>query len=475
MIPILYERGESGFSTNGLGRLRDCISCVVTEERNGIYECDFEYPINGQNFDKIQPGRIIAVEHDQSDDVQPFDIVSYSKPISGIVTFHAVHVSYRLNKIVASGTGVNSLSEALTLIRSAQPSNPFTYAAGFEDTGFMASADGIPRSVRSFLGGVEGSILDTYGGEYTFDKFNVQLSRARGVDRNLTIRYGVNLVDYQEDVDYLESYSACVPYWTGSDDSGAESIVKGGLINSGLETISGRIDTVPLDLTEKFESKPTKAQVENMARSLMNSRNVNLPSNSIKVDFVSLENTLEYAELKPLLYCGLCDTVRVIFPMYGMSGRFKIVKTEYDVLSERFKSLELGTLSTTLAEALGVQSGGSVQSGGGGGGMPELEILTPTITVTSGEISQITLLKWGRSVQFSARFAKNTATAAGSNVFAGSMEEQYRPITFATGAGYQGGASGVLQIATNGDIRVRATGGQVAADSGIYISASYFI
>ena len=92
MIPILYESTETAFASNGLGRLRDMISCVVTEERNGIYELDFEYPMTAEDFDQIKIGRIIGVTHDESDDIQPFDIVSHERPIEGVVTFHAVHI-----------------------------------------------------------------------------------------------------------------------------------------------------------------------------------------------------------------------------------------------------------------------------------------------------------------------------------------------------------------------------------------------
>ena len=175
MIPILYDKDETLFVSNGLGRLYDCISCAVTEERNGIYECVFEYPVTGKLFDKIVPGRIIACEHDYSNDIQPFDIVSYSKPINGIVTFHAVHISYRQSRIVVSGTNINSLSDAFTLFASGQPSNPFSYWTDKTSTGYFAAADGIPHSVRQMLGGMEGSILDSYGGEYEFDKFTVKL------------------------------------------------------------------------------------------------------------------------------------------------------------------------------------------------------------------------------------------------------------------------------------------------------------
>ena len=116
MIPILFDKTETAFTNNGIGRLRDCISCIVTEERNGIYECDFEYPMDGANYDLIRVGRIIGVTHDESSDVQPFDIISFSKPIDGVVTFHAVHVSYRQSYMTVKGTNINSLSSAFTLL-----------------------------------------------------------------------------------------------------------------------------------------------------------------------------------------------------------------------------------------------------------------------------------------------------------------------------------------------------------------------
>lgn len=85
MIPILFDRNETTFTSNGLCRLRDCISCIVTEERNGIYECDFEYPVNGANYDLIEYGRIVGVTHEDSADIQPFEIVSATRPINGVV------------------------------------------------------------------------------------------------------------------------------------------------------------------------------------------------------------------------------------------------------------------------------------------------------------------------------------------------------------------------------------------------------
>ena len=352
MIPILYEKDEMAFASNGLGRLRDCISCVVTEERNGIYECDFEYPMSAEDFNQIQVGRIIGVTHDDTDNIQPFDIVSYERPIEGIVTFHAVHISYRQSYLTVSGKNINSLAAAFNLFANAQPNNPFTYQTDKTNTGYLASADGIPRTVRSMLGGTEGSILDAYGGEYEWDKFNVILHNARGQQRDFAIRYGVNMIDYDEDYDISGSYSSCVPYWTDG-----ERLVKGSRVDSGQQTITGRGECIPLDLSDKYENKPTKAQIEAAAASIMNNNKSYLPAQNIKVEFVRLQDMTEYSDFKNLLTCNLCDTIEVIFPDYNSSGTFKIVKTVWNVLRDRYDEMELGDLSTTLSEALGISTG----------------------------------------------------------------------------------------------------------------------
>lgn len=364
MIPIIYESGETAFTSNGLGRLRDILSATVCEERNGLYELDFEYPVDGANFDLIQCGRVVAVTHDDSGDIQPFDIVSYTKPIDGVVKFHAVHVSYRQSGIVAQGSGINSLADAMTmLISSAQPSNPFTYEADFTSTAYMASADGTPRSVRQFLGGIEGSILDAYGGEYEFNRFRVILHRSRGVMRDFVIRYGVNMLDYSEDTDYSETYTSAIPFWKGNDN-GTDTIVIGNRVDLGSTAYNGRNICASLDLSDKFENAPTQAQLESLALTMMQSRQTQMPAQSIKVDFVRLQD-MGYEGLDNLLQCNLCDTIKVEFPRYNMSGSFKIVRTVYDVLQDKYESMELGALSVSLADALGITAslGGNASGG----------------------------------------------------------------------------------------------------------------
>ena len=358
MIPILYAKNESVFSHNGIGVLKDTVSAIVTEERNGIYECDFEYPITGANFDKIQIGNIIGVTHDDSGDVQPFDIVSYSRPIDGVVTFHAVHISYRQSYITMTGGTINDLATALAFCKHGtnlgNDGNPFTYWTDKDSTGYCSAIGIIPRSVRSVLGGVEGSILDAYGGEYEWDKWSVRLYNARGQSRDFSIRYGVNMLDYEEDTDTQGTFSKCIPYWTDGTDT-----VVAGVVTSNGTTVTNRDECVPLDLSERYETAPTQAQLESAALSYLDTNNTFIPQQSIQVEFVRLQDMGEFADYQNLLECNLCDTINVIFPDYNTSGRFKIVKTVWDVLMDRYDSMELGSLSTTLAEALGVTSDSS--------------------------------------------------------------------------------------------------------------------
>lgn len=358
MIPILFESTETEFNNNGLGRLRDCKSCIVTEERNGVYECDFEYPVTAEDFNDIRIGRIIGVTHDDTGNIQPFDIVSYEKPIDGVVTFHAVHISYRQSYLTVRGKNINSLADAFARLSNyATPTNPFTYQTDKTSTGYVSAFNGIPQTVRSMLGGIEGSILDAYGGEYEWDRFNVILHSARGVDRDFSIRYGVNMLDYNEEMDSSGTYMACVPYWT----DGTNMVIGDKQTADGV-TIANRGECIPLDVSDKFESKPTKSAVNQMGKSVMESKNPTIPSQNIKVEFVRLQD-LGYEGFENLLKCGLCDTINVIFPDYASSGRFKIVKTTWDVLMDRYESMELGDLSVSLADALGINSDKSVAVG----------------------------------------------------------------------------------------------------------------
>ena len=359
MIPILYEKTETNFTTNGLGRLSDCIRCIAIEERNGIYEVEFDYPVTGVLFSEIQEGRIIACTHDEHGDIQPFDIYRRTEPINGVVTFYAHHISYRLSEITVKPFIAGSCVAALQKIKSQSVNpNPFTFWTDKSVTANLVSD--VPKNAKGMLVGEEGSILDVYGtGEYEYDKFNVKLHLHRGQDTNVSIRYGKNLIDYSNDYDTSDTYTAVVPYWLGEvTEEGAEEstqvlvMLPELFITSGHSVPSGREVVVPMDLSDEFEDAPTVAELRTRAQSRLSASDAWIPNQTVTVNFVQLWQTDEYKDFAPLQRLRLCDTCGVFVPMYDTSLRAKVIRTEYNVLLDRYDRMELGDKPTTYTAVL---------------------------------------------------------------------------------------------------------------------------
>lgn len=358
MIPILYEKNETTFENEGLGRLAETISAVVTEERNGVYELELQFPVTGKLFSEIQVGRIIACTHDDGGDVQPFDIYKKSEPIGGIVTYYGHHISYRLNEIVVRPFTANTCASALAAMKTNSiGTNPFSISTDKDVTADYKNTT--PHSFRAMLGGEENSILDVYGkGEYEFDKWNVILHTNRGIARSTQIRYGKNLVDYTNEMDAGDTYTAVVPYWYGEVSTGDSDPVPTlvtlpeNIITSGEAVPSGREVAVPLDMSTYFQNPPTEAELRDAATAMLSASDAWIPNQTITVDFVAMWQTDEYKDIAPLQSVKLCDTVAVVMSLYGVSYRTKVIKTVYNVIADRYDQIQLGDKPDSLASAI---------------------------------------------------------------------------------------------------------------------------
>ena len=375
MIPILYDYAEKRFTTNGVGRLSDCISCTVTEERNGIYECEFTYPITGEHYSEIKEGMVIGVTHDESGDIQPFDIYAHQAPIDGVVTFNAHHVSYRLSNVVVMPFTASTPTAAFSGIESNTANdNPFIFWTDKTGSGDFKVEK--PDYVRAVLGGQQGSVLDAFGGgDYEWDRFTVKLYAHRGSNTQVQIRYGKNLSDITEKTDTSDTYNAIVPFWASNDGaivtlpekvivySGAtlyetnltthnQVIIRDHLGNPITVTYQ-QINAVPLDMSSDFQEQPTENELRTAAISKFNASQAWLPQQNIDVDFVQLWQTEEYKNFAPLQRVKLCDTVSVFYDALGVNAvDMRVVKTVWNVLLDRYDSLELGQLSSTLAQTI---------------------------------------------------------------------------------------------------------------------------
>ena len=383
MIPILYEKTERAFTSGGIGSLADCVSCTVTEVLKGVYECEFVYPITGPRYDDIQEGRIIAVTHDETEEVEPFDIYARSAPIDGVVTFYAHHVSYRLSKAVCMPFKATSVQDAIAKLKDyIITDGSFTFYTNKNVTGDYILNE--PRIAKGVLGGEEGSLLDRYGkGDYKFRRFEVQLLTDRGEDTDVEIRYGKNLKDIEYNKDTDDNYNAIVPYWVDPDTGEVMTLPEGFLKYSGigyydtdltdegldiLEDENGTPITVrtsplvaiPYPMNDYFDTKPTEAEMRELAQALLNSSDAWAPKENIKVDFVQLWQTEEYKDYAALQMVNLGDRVSVYYPELGLvKVKEKVVKTVYNTLLERYDEIELNQVPTSLSQLTAEQIGAS--------------------------------------------------------------------------------------------------------------------
>lgn len=364
MIPILFDQNEKLFSSGGLGFLADCTSCLVSQERNGVFECEFTYPITGPLFDKIQEKRIIYATHDDSGIPQPFDIYARSAPISGLVTFYAHHISYRLSNSVVMPFTATSCADAMAKIQAniiTDRDDDFTFWTDKSTIGAYEKT--VPSIVRTTLGGEEGSLLDVYGrGDYEFDKFAVRLYQNKGIDTDVEIRYGKNLIDIEQKIDNSNSYNAIVPYWYNEENGTLVTLPEGYVShNDG----TAYIIAIPYPMNDYFETAPTVAQMRLKAQQLLDSSDAWVPSQSVTVNFVQLWQTEEYEQYAPLQRVNLCDTVRVYYPELGVNAvRERVVKTVYNTLLDRYDEITLDELPTTLSslttQQINAETSGSV-------------------------------------------------------------------------------------------------------------------
>lgn len=358
MNPILFSENSTTFTSNGIGRLSDAISCEVTEERNGIYELVMEYPITGIHYESIAQRAIIVAKPSASANNQPFRIYSISRPINGVVTVEAEHISYDLTKNVVMPFSVTASSSACTqalagLVSNAVETCNFTFTT--DVTTVNSYTQKAPGTIRQRLGGIEGSILDQFGGEYEWDNFSVILHADRGSVKNIPLRYGKNLTDIKQDENISKTITGVVPYWVDNEGNNLVTLPEK-VIHSNNASLYSQNLTVPLDLSADYDSAPTQTELRNAARAYISQSGVGVPKVSIDISFVNLADTEEYKDIAPLQQVDLCDTIPVQFESLGIDTTAKIVKTVYDVLKEKYKKLTVGSLRSNLATTITDQS-----------------------------------------------------------------------------------------------------------------------
>lgn len=347
--PILYRPTDTDFYNNGFGILSACVSCEVTEEANGIFELAMKYPADGIHFEDIQSRSIIKAKADQFRNPQLFRVYKISKPsLNGIVNISAEHISYDLSGIPVKPFSAENAVSALTgLKNNAIVECPFDFWTDKETEAKFSMS--VPASVRSCLGGMAGSILSVYRGEYEFDNYTVKLHNNRGLNRGVSIRYGKNLTDIKQDENCSNIVTGVYPYWKSAEGDGYVELPEKVINTPGTHDF---VKVNVLDFSQVFQEQPTEEQLREYTENYIKTHELGIPIVSLTVSFAQLAQSEEYKHIALLERVSLCDTVNVEFPALGVSATAKAVKMVYDVIGDRVKSVTLGSVRANIADTI---------------------------------------------------------------------------------------------------------------------------
>ncbi len=366
MIPILYDRDVGlKYDDNGIGFLPDTIKAVVTEERNGTYELSMQYPVSGKRYDQIGDGCLVKVKANHTSVPQLFRIYKSSKPLKGIVTYSAQHISYDLGGFPLAGFTAQNVTAAQA-IQKALTETPFSsYFSTQTDIATLNSTtiEGA-CTVRGLLGGMRGSILDVWGGEYEFNNRTIILHSARGADNGVTIEYGKNMTALQQESQIADTYSHIMPYASYTESEGGDPVyvfLPEKVLSNGINGVfaHGVNRALIMDFSDKFGEGvvPTISRLRTLANQWVSLYGLNYlsPKINIKVSFLPLAQTEEYKNIAPLETVSLCDTVTVRYPALGVNAKTKVIKTVYNALTEKYESITLGDMKESFAALMSTQ------------------------------------------------------------------------------------------------------------------------
>lgn len=357
MIPILYAASETDFTTNGIGLLTDAVSCTVTEERNGAYEATLIYPAKGHLAEYIAEDAIIKAKANDTDEPQLFRIYKSGKQIGSNTTWNAEHISYELTSNPVerfSISGVNAEQALNRLLAAAVFKHKYTAASDITTVNKTSIADVV--SVRKALGGVEGSILDTWGGEYHFNNYRIELLKARGTDNGVTIEYGKNLTDAKQERNIANIVTAIFPYakYTpeGEESEVYVSLKEKTLVHAGAADYAYKRCEI-VDFSSEWESGTiiTEDMLRAKAEAYLEKISTE-PDINITLSYAQLKKTKDYKNIQVMESVALCDTVTVRIDKLQIEATAKIVKAKYDSLKEHYDTMEIGSVRTNLTKQL---------------------------------------------------------------------------------------------------------------------------
>ncbi|VUD00290.1 Phage endopeptidase [Streptococcus sp. NCTC 11567] len=381
MIPVLYEAKETRFRTFGLGEIADAYEIKVTRERNGNYSLYIKYPLDGVFASVFKEEMKIKSDAGRRTKWQTFEINRVLRNSKDHIEIFARHISMRTQDIAlkpfVNGSSIGAESALEVWKENLVGDDKFDVKSDILTLGsFNWEVDKIGNA-RGALGGVAGSILDVYGGEYEFDNRTIILHKQMGRKAPTVLEYGRNIVSVEEERLLDGNYTSIYPYVRYTPQPKPQEEASGKPHVGEHEQPEEQLVTLPefildgqyldlyaqrriqmVDLSSHFnddknKKEPTVEEIRKLAQKYLKDNNIGAPKVSIEVDYIDLSQTLDYQDFRVMEEVELCDIVPLYYPKFGITTETeKVVEIVYDVYTDSNHTIKLGTIGQSISKSL---------------------------------------------------------------------------------------------------------------------------
>ena len=285
---------------------------------------------------------------------QPFRIYRVVPELDK-VTVYARHIFYDLLdnmiKSLKPSPSVVGASVVQSLSGACLSSHDFSFYSDLTSTAEDVEWENV-NPVEAMLG--ENGLISKYGAELARDWYDVFLVRRVGNDTDVSIRERKNLTGISYDVDETDVVTRIMP--TGEDADGNILYLPELYVDSPNLNASTHPKWIHLPVSEAKEvtdgdEPKSKAQCYAEMRKGAQAEfdaGCDLPTVTLKVDFISCSDAEEYKQYAALTDIFLGDSVRVVARRIGVEVSMRMTQYTYDCLTRKYTSVTLGTAADTL-------------------------------------------------------------------------------------------------------------------------------
>ena len=285
---------------------------------------------------------------------QPFRIYRVVPELDK-VTVYARHIFYDLldNMIKSLKPSPSAVGASVvqSLSGACLSSHDFSLYSDLTSTAEDVEWENV-NPVEAMLG--ENGLVSKYGAELARDWYDVFLVRRVGNNTDVSIREKKNLTGISYDVDETDVVTRIMP--TGEDAEGNILYLPELYIDSPNLNAYTHPKWIHLPISEAREvtdgNEPKSktqcyAEMRKAAQAEFDA-GCDLPTVTLKVDFVNCSDAEEYKQYAALTDIFLGDSVRVVARRIGVEVSMRMTQYTYDCLTRKYTSVTLGTAADTL-------------------------------------------------------------------------------------------------------------------------------